>query len=123
MDVNQQSGAGHRKAMILRRPWPKSELRPAKTLDHADFGWLKARHHFKVTQEGNPANTPVGSLVVWNDDEIAQAVVSIFTAPSTWRLLVPSAGGGDLSRQHWEFGNDQRRRRSSDERRNGNRAF
>jgi redox-sensitive bicupin YhaK (pirin superfamily) len=47
------------------------QVRPAKTLDHADYGWLKARHHFKVTPEGNPANTPVGSLVVWNDDEIA----------------------------------------------------
>lgn len=47
------------------------QIRPAKTLDNADYGWLKARHHFKVTPEGNPANTPVGSLVVWNDDEIA----------------------------------------------------
>ena len=47
------------------------QIRPAKTLDTADFGWLKARHHFKVTPEGNPANTPLGSLVVWNDDEIA----------------------------------------------------
>ena len=47
------------------------QIRPAKTLDSADYGWLKARYHFKVTPEGNPANTPVGSLVVWNDDEIA----------------------------------------------------
>jgi redox-sensitive bicupin YhaK (pirin superfamily) len=47
------------------------QIRPATTLDGGDFGWLKARHHFKVTPEGNPANTPVGSLVVWNDDEIA----------------------------------------------------
>ena len=47
------------------------QIRPAKTLDKADYGWLKARHHFKVTPEGNPANAPVGSLVVWNDDEIA----------------------------------------------------
>jgi redox-sensitive bicupin YhaK (pirin superfamily) len=46
-------------------------IRSAKSLDTADYGWLKARHHFKVTPEGNPANTPVGSLVVWNDDEIA----------------------------------------------------
>ena len=46
------------------------QIRLAKTLDHADFGWLKARHHFKVTRDGNPTNTPVGSLVVWNDDEI-----------------------------------------------------
>ena len=47
------------------------QIRPAKSLDSADYGWLKARHHFKVTAEGNPANAPVGSLVVWNDDEIA----------------------------------------------------
>jgi hypothetical protein len=47
------------------------QIRPAKNLDEADYGWLKARHHFKVTPEGNPANAPVGSLVVWNDDEIA----------------------------------------------------
>jgi redox-sensitive bicupin YhaK (pirin superfamily) len=47
------------------------QTRPATTLDGGDFGWLKARHHFKVTPEGNPANRPLGSLVVWNDDEIA----------------------------------------------------
>jgi quercetin 2,3-dioxygenase len=47
------------------------QIRPAKTLDSADYGWLKARYHFRVTQEGNPANSPLGSLVVWNDDEIA----------------------------------------------------
>src|SRR5260370_22536805 len=47
------------------------QIRSATTLDGGDFGWLKARHHFKVTPEGNPANRPLGSLVVWNDDEIA----------------------------------------------------
>jgi hypothetical protein len=47
------------------------QIRPAKSLDTADYGWLKARYHFRVTPEGNPANSPVGSLVVWNDDEIA----------------------------------------------------
>jgi len=47
------------------------QIRTATTLDGGDFGWLKARHHFKVTPEGNPANRPLGSLVVWNDDEIA----------------------------------------------------
>lgn len=46
------------------------QLRSEKTLDKADFGWLKARYHFKVTEDGNPDNSPVGSLVVWNDDEI-----------------------------------------------------
>jgi len=47
------------------------QIRPAKSLDTADYGWLKGRYHFRVTPEGNPANSPVGSLVVWNDDEIA----------------------------------------------------
>jgi quercetin 2,3-dioxygenase len=47
------------------------QLRPKQTLDQGDHGWLKARHHFVVTAEGNRANGPLGSLVVWNDDEIA----------------------------------------------------
>lgn len=40
-------------------------------LGGGDYGWLKARHHFKVTAEGNPAHRPLGALVVWNDDRIA----------------------------------------------------
>lgn len=40
-------------------------------LGGGDYGWLKARHHFKVTADGNPAHRPLGALVVWNDDEIA----------------------------------------------------
>jgi hypothetical protein len=47
------------------------QLRPKATLDGGDFGWLKARHHFIVSADGNPANCPLGALVVWNDDEIA----------------------------------------------------
>jgi redox-sensitive bicupin YhaK (pirin superfamily) len=47
------------------------QLRSKETLDHGDRGWLKARHHFIVSADGNPANAPLGSLVVWNDDEIA----------------------------------------------------
>jgi redox-sensitive bicupin YhaK (pirin superfamily) len=49
------------------------QLRPSATLDGGDFGWLKARHHFAVGPGGNPANTPLGALVIWNDDEIAPA--------------------------------------------------
>ena len=45
--------------------------RAAHTLSGGDFGWLKARHHFKVTRDGNPAHGPLGALVVWNDDEVA----------------------------------------------------
>ena len=47
------------------------QLRSKDTLDRADHGWLKARHHFVVSANGNPANGPLGALVVWNDDEIA----------------------------------------------------
>jgi redox-sensitive bicupin YhaK (pirin superfamily) len=47
------------------------QIRAATTPDGGDFGWLKARHHFRVTSEGNPANSTLGSLLVWNDDEIA----------------------------------------------------
>ena len=46
-------------------------VRPSRTLDGGDFGWLKAKHHFIVSPEGNPANEPLGALVVWNDDEVA----------------------------------------------------
>ena len=47
------------------------QLRPKATLDGGDYGWLKARHHFIVSADGNPTNRPLGALVVWNDDEIA----------------------------------------------------
>jgi quercetin 2,3-dioxygenase len=47
------------------------QLRPKETLDHGDRGWLKARHHFVVSTDGNKANGALGALVVWNDDEIA----------------------------------------------------
>jgi quercetin 2,3-dioxygenase len=47
------------------------QLRSKETLDHGDRGWLKARHHFVVSADGNKANSALGALVVWNDDEIA----------------------------------------------------
>jgi hypothetical protein len=47
------------------------QLRTKGTLDGGDHGWLRARHHFAVSADGNPANGPLGALVVWNDDEIA----------------------------------------------------
>ena len=47
------------------------QLRRRDALSGGDFGWLKARHHFKVTLQGNAAHGPLGALVVWNDDEIA----------------------------------------------------
>jgi quercetin 2,3-dioxygenase len=47
------------------------QLRTRDTLGGGQHGWLTARHHFSVGDGGNPAHTPLGSLVVWNDDEIA----------------------------------------------------
>lgn len=41
------------------------------SLDVADFGWLRAKYHFQVNAVGNPAHQALGSLIVWNDDEIA----------------------------------------------------
>jgi quercetin 2,3-dioxygenase len=40
-------------------------------LGGGDFGWLKAKHHFSIGGQGNPNHGPLGSLIVWNDDEIA----------------------------------------------------
>jgi len=47
------------------------QLRTWAALGGGDHGWLKARHHFAVDRQGNPSHTPLGCLVVWNDDEIA----------------------------------------------------
>src|ERR1700751_2610099 len=47
------------------------QIRLSSTLDGGDFGWLKAKHHFIVSPDGNPANKSLGALVVWNDDQIA----------------------------------------------------
>jgi quercetin 2,3-dioxygenase len=47
------------------------QLRKLESLDGADFGWLRAKHHFAVSPDGNAAHAALGSLMVWNDDEIA----------------------------------------------------
>ena len=47
------------------------QLRSWNTLGGGNYGWLEARHHFAVDSEGNSAHTPLGSLVIWNDDQIA----------------------------------------------------
>lgn len=47
------------------------QLRTWDSLGGGDHGWLKARHHFAIDRQGNPTHTRLGSLVVWNDDEIA----------------------------------------------------
>jgi redox-sensitive bicupin YhaK (pirin superfamily) len=47
------------------------ERRPFNELAGADHGWLKAKHHFALADDGDPARMGRGSLRVWNDDEIA----------------------------------------------------
>jgi redox-sensitive bicupin YhaK (pirin superfamily) len=47
------------------------QLKPLKHIAGAKNGWLKARHHFAIGQHGNPAHLRIGSLYVFNDDEIA----------------------------------------------------
>lgn len=47
------------------------EHRRWESLDGADFGWLRARYHFQVNGAGHAEHQALGSLVVWNDDEIA----------------------------------------------------
>jgi hypothetical protein len=46
------------------------DVRPFDSLGGADFGWLKARHHFSFGQYQDPARMGWGKLRVWNDDEI-----------------------------------------------------
>ena len=47
------------------------QLRALDTLGGGNRDWLKARHHFAVETQGNPAHARLGNLLVWNDDEIA----------------------------------------------------
>jgi quercetin 2,3-dioxygenase len=47
------------------------QLRALDTLGGGNRDWLKARHHFAVDGQGNPAHARLGNHLVWNDDEIA----------------------------------------------------
>jgi redox-sensitive bicupin YhaK (pirin superfamily) len=47
------------------------DIRPFSSLGQADFGWLKARHHFSFGHYADPERMSWGKLRVWNDDEIA----------------------------------------------------
>lgn len=47
------------------------QLRARDTLGAGNRDWLKARHHFAVDSQGNPAHGRLGNLIVWNEDEIA----------------------------------------------------
>jgi redox-sensitive bicupin YhaK (pirin superfamily) len=46
------------------------ELRPFSKLGGGDHGWLKAKHHFSFGDHYDTENMGLGSLRVWNDDEI-----------------------------------------------------
>ncbi len=46
------------------------ERRPFKSLGGANHGWLNAKHHFSFADYYDPNRMGVGSLRVWNDDEI-----------------------------------------------------
>lgn len=47
------------------------QLRSFENLSGGDFEWLKAKHHFAVDGRFSKTNSPIGSLVVLNDDEVA----------------------------------------------------
>ena len=47
------------------------DIRPFRTLGHANHGWLNARHHFSFADYYDPARLEWGAIRVWNDDEIA----------------------------------------------------
>ena len=47
------------------------EVRPFRTLGHANHGWLNARHHFSFANYYDPRRMSWGAIRVWNDDEIA----------------------------------------------------
>ncbi len=47
------------------------DIRPFRTLGHADHGWLNARHHFSFADYYEPGRMGWGAIRVWNDDEIA----------------------------------------------------
>jgi redox-sensitive bicupin YhaK (pirin superfamily) len=47
------------------------DRRPFDSLGGADHGWLKAKHHFAFAGYRDPSRQGWGSILVWNDDEIA----------------------------------------------------
>jgi quercetin 2,3-dioxygenase len=47
------------------------QVRGLDALGGGHHDWLKARHHFAVDSQSNPAHARLGNLVVWNDDDIA----------------------------------------------------
>jgi len=71
------------------------ELKRLQDIAGNENEWLKAKHHFAIGPYGNPTHLPIGSLYVFNDDEIAphsgfglhhHANVEIITYVRTGRL-------------------------------------
>jgi quercetin 2,3-dioxygenase len=83
--------------MLQRRPWTD--------LGGGDFGWLKAKHHFAFAGHGNPAHGPLGSLIVWNDDEIAPGTGFPLHAHSDMEIItyVRKGSVAGTGIQHAEF--------------------
>ena len=46
------------------------DIRPFRSLGHANHGWLNARHHFSFANYHDPSRMGWGAIRVWNDDEI-----------------------------------------------------
>jgi quercetin 2,3-dioxygenase len=73
ISISKRNGSPQISGVGSNQPSPEDQMfqiRFSSTLDSVDLGWLKAKHHFIVRPDGNPANSPLGALVVWNDDEI-----------------------------------------------------
>jgi redox-sensitive bicupin YhaK (pirin superfamily) len=49
--------------MLAHRRWD--------SLDRSNRDWLRSRFHFSVDPTGHPDHQALGSLIVWNDDEIS----------------------------------------------------
>ena len=47
------------------------DIRPFRSLGHANHGWLNARHHFSFANYYDPDRLGWGVIRVWNDDRIA----------------------------------------------------
>lgn len=55
----------------LERGHAMIDIRPYASLGGGHYGWLKTRHHFSFADYEEEERMGWGSLVAWNDDEIA----------------------------------------------------
>jgi redox-sensitive bicupin YhaK (pirin superfamily) len=65
---------------------------------------LSARHHFRVSADGNPAHGPIGSLLVWNEDDIAAGRGFPFHAHADMEIITYVREGAVLHRD--DLGNE-----------------